>query len=156
VTLTRPDIEQLQSAGLLGKGKMVYDIAKQVQMTLGGLVATEKTLSAKPEQTRKLLRALWKGTIYMLTERRGTIAIMEKILPKMSPEALTNDYVGTVEDADKEGVISLDAARRELSVRGELLGVPQDKILPPEKIYDFSLIEGVIKELDTAHWRPTN
>jgi hypothetical protein len=154
--LSRLETEQLKTMGALGKGKMLYDIANDVEMQVGGLVTAEKTLSTQTERTRKLLRALWKGTIYMLTEREGTIAVMQKLLPKMSREALENDYVGAVDDADKDGVMSLDALRKELAVRGEVLDIPKDKILPPEKIYDFSLIESVVKELEAARWKPTS
>jgi hypothetical protein len=52
------------------------------------------------------------------------------------------------------GVLPLNTLRKELAAQGEILD--EDKILPPEKIYDFSLIEAVSKELDTAHWTPTS
>jgi NitT/TauT family transport system substrate-binding protein len=156
VTLSRLETEQLKTMGALAKGRMLYDIANDVEMQVGGLVTSEKTLTTQAERTRKLLRALWKGTIYMLTEREGTLAVMQKLLPKMSREALENDYTGAVDDADKDGVMSLDALRKELAVRGEVLDIPKDKILPPEKIYDFTLIEAVTKELEAARWKPTS
>jgi NitT/TauT family transport system substrate-binding protein len=156
VTLSRLESEELRQAGLLTKGRMLYDIAKDVEMQVGGLVTAEKTLVNHPERTRKLLRALWKGTIYMMTQREGTIAIMQKLLPKISREALERDYVGAVEDQDDDGVMSMQSLSRELAVRAEVLDVPSDKIPPPQKIYDFSIIEGVIKELKSANWRPVS
>ena len=156
VTLSRLESEELRQAGLLTKGKVLYDIAKDVEMQVGGLVTAEKTLVNHPDRTRKLLRALWRGTIYMMTQREGTIAIMQKLLPKISREALERDYVGAVDDQDDDGVMSMQALSKELAVRAEVLNVPPDKIPPPQKIYDFSIIEGVIKELKSANWRPAS
>jgi ABC-type nitrate/sulfonate/bicarbonate transport system substrate-binding protein len=156
VTLTRIDAEALRSTGKLEKGRMIYDIARDVEMQVGGLATSEKTLINHPERTRKLLRALWKGTIYMMTQREGTIALMQKLLPKISREALERDYVGAVEDQDDDGVMSFQALAKELAVRGEVLDMPSDKIPPPQNIYDFSVIQGVIQELKSANWRPTS
>ncbi len=46
-------------------------------------------------------------------------------------------------------------AARELAVRGELLDLTADKIPPAAKVYDFSLIEEVERELRAANWNPT-
>jgi hypothetical protein len=140
--------------GVLDKGTMLYDIARDVEMQVGGLVTSEKEASS--ERSRRVLRALWKGTLYMLTEREGTIALMQRLLPKISREALDRDYVGAVEDADDDGVMSMSSLAKELGVRGEVLGVPADKLPPPEKIYDFSLIRDVVNEIKAKRWKPTS
>jgi hypothetical protein len=51
--------------------------------------------------------------------------------------------------------MALEAGARELAIRGELLGVPPDKIPSVEKVFDFSLVRAANREIEAANWRPT-
>jgi hypothetical protein len=101
-----------------------------------------------------MLRAAWKGTIYMMTNKEGTIDVVQRKLPKISHEAIVKDVEGGIEDLNPTGVISRDAQAKELAARGELLDMKPEQIAIPEKIYDFSILEEVIAELKAANWRP--
>jgi hypothetical protein len=50
--------------------------------------------------------------------------------------------------------MSLAAAAKEIALRGELLGLAPDKIMPAEKVYDFSVVAEVDRELKAAGWKP--
>jgi hypothetical protein len=103
---------------------------------------------------KKVLRALWKGTLYMQAEKQGMADILQKRLPTVPRDQLLSGLDAAIEDVDTDGEMPLAAAAKELAVRAELLGVPPDKIPPPEQVYDFSIIREVIKELAAESWRP--
>jgi hypothetical protein len=133
---------------------MVFNLAKDVELATGGLVATERAVTTDRDRTRKVLRALWKGVVYMQTQHEGTIDLMQKRLPKTPRETLASDLAAALEDVTEDGSLPLASARSELAVRGEILGIPPDKILPPDKVYDFSLVKEVVAELKRTGFRP--
>jgi ABC-type nitrate/sulfonate/bicarbonate transport system substrate-binding protein len=150
----RIEMESLKESGVLAKGHMIVDIAKDVEMQTGGLVTTAKEIASNPDRVKRVLRALWKGTIYLQRERDGTLEIMQRLVPKLSRDGHVRDLEGALEDLDEDGVLPLEAARKELAVRSEIVGLASDKIPPVEKVYDFSMIRAVIAELNTANWQP--
>ena len=144
---------QLAKAGLIDKGHMIYDLAEGVQLASGGLVTHEREVTTNRERTKRMLRALWKGRLYMLAETDGTIEVMLKRLPKVPKETHLSDLTAAREENNPTGILPLDAAAKELAVRGELLNIAADKVLPPEKVYDFSLIEEIAREI--KDWKPS-
>jgi ABC-type nitrate/sulfonate/bicarbonate transport system substrate-binding protein len=150
----RIEMESLKETGVLAKGHMIVDIAKDVEMQTGGLVTTAKEIASNPDRVKRVLRALWKGTIYLQREREGTLEIMQRLVPNLSRDGHVRDLEGALEDLDEDGVLSLDTARKELVVRAEIVGLAPDKIPPVEKVYDFAMIRAVIGELAAANWRP--
>ena len=154
VLLTRVERGQLADNGMLARGRMLVDVAKEVELQTGGLVTTAAELSADRDRTKRVLRALWKGTMYMQHQPEGTTDILLKRLPNLARDVVLKDVEGGIEDIDEDGELSVDAARKELAVRGELLEMASAKVPPPEKVYDFSIIREVIAELKAKNWRP--
>jgi ABC-type nitrate/sulfonate/bicarbonate transport system substrate-binding protein len=154
VSLTRTERDELGNAGMLAKGTMIFSPAKEVELTLGGLATTGDEVRKNRDQVKRILRAIWKGTIVMMTDKAGTIAEMKKRLPRLAHEVIVRDVEGGIEDVNPKGLISRENQVKELAVRAELLKVPPDKIPPVEKIYDFSIIQEVIAELKKENWRP--
>jgi NitT/TauT family transport system substrate-binding protein len=150
----RTDKGDLEKAGVLDKGRMILRFADLLELQTGGLVTTEKELTSNPDRVRRLLRALWKGTIHLQKEPEATLEIMAKKLPKLSPKALRFDYDGAIEDLDTDGTISRDAQMRELATRAELMNVAADKVPPPDRVYDFTIVQSVIRDLSAGGWRP--
>jgi ABC-type nitrate/sulfonate/bicarbonate transport system substrate-binding protein len=153
--LTSGEMGSFKEAGLLDKGRMILDFAKEIETQNGGLVTAAKTVAENRDQVKKVLRALWKGTTYMLAEKQGMTDILQKRLPGSTREQLLSGIEAAIEDVDRDGEMEMAAAAKELTVRAELLGVPADKIPPPAQVYDFSIIREVIRELKTESWRPT-
>ena len=154
VALTRTERDELKTAGMLDKGTLIFSPAKEIQLTLGGLATTDEEIKKNRERVKRMLRAIWKGTIVMLTNKEMTIAEMQKRLPKTAHDVVVRDAEGGIEDVNPTGVITRDAQAKELAARAELLNVPPDKIPPLEKIYDFSIVQEVIAELKQSGWKP--
>ncbi|HEX9835217.1 MAG TPA: ABC transporter substrate-binding protein [Alphaproteobacteria bacterium] len=152
--LSRTDKGQAAQAGLIAKGHMLSNVAREVELQTGGIVTTEKELAQNRDRARRILRAVWKGTIYMRTEKEGTIAVMQNRLPQFARAVIVRDVEGAIADVDADGVMDEATAARELAVRAEVFGVARDKVPPVERVYDFSIVRDVIRELATANWKP--
>jgi NitT/TauT family transport system substrate-binding protein len=154
VSLTRTEREELRKAGMLDKGTMIFSPAKEVELTLGGLATTDEEIKKNRDRVKRVLRAVWKGTLYMTAHKDGTIEVMQKKLPMTAREIIVRDVEGGIEDLNRSGVLAKENLIKELAVRGELLNMKPEQVAPPEKVYDFSIIEEVIAELKSANWSP--
>jgi ABC-type nitrate/sulfonate/bicarbonate transport system substrate-binding protein len=155
IFLTRGERGALNDSGTLAKGTMLIDFAKDVELQTGGLVTTSAELAAHRDRAKRVVRAYWKGTLYMKHEPEGMTDILQKRVPNFSREAVKADVLGAIEDADDDGELTPDSAKRELAVRGEVLGMAPEKVPGPDKVYDFSVIAEVIAELKAQGWTPT-
>jgi hypothetical protein len=151
----RVEKAELEKAGLITRGRMLVDLGESVELATGGLVTTERAVTIDRARTKKVLRALWKGAIYLKTETAGMVQVMEKRLPHATRETQLRDIEGAREDLSVDGTIPLAATTRELAVRGELIGLAPDKLPPPDKVYDFSLMREIVAELEATNWKPT-
>jgi ABC-type nitrate/sulfonate/bicarbonate transport system substrate-binding protein len=152
--LLRPDLAQLRQAGLLDKGVMLADLTKLVEMQMSGIVTSAKEVTANRDRAVKFTRAIRKGQAYMRSFTEESVDIVHKRVPKVSRDAIRDDLVGSVEDQNVAGSMSLDAAAKEMALRGELLGMAPDKIMPAEKVYDFSVVADADRSLQAAGWKP--
>ena len=74
--------------------------------------------------------------------------------PDSAMSAIREDLLGSVKDQNVAGSMSLDAAAKEIALRGELLGLAPDKITPAEKVYDFSIVADADTSLAASGWKP--
>src|SRR5262249_4274455 len=121
--LTSGEMGAFKEAGLLDRGRVILDFSKEIETQTGGLVTTAKTATESRDQVKKVLRALWKGTLYMQAEKQGMADILQKRLPGTSREQLLSGIDAAIEDVDRDGEMQMEAAAKELTVRAELLGV---------------------------------
>jgi ABC-type nitrate/sulfonate/bicarbonate transport system substrate-binding protein len=152
--LLRPDIAQLKQMGMLEKGTMIADLTKLVEMQMSGIVTSEKEVTANRDRAIKMTRAIRKGQTYMRTFPAESVEIVHKRIPNISPDAIRDDLDGSVEDQNVAGSMSMTAAGKEIALRGELLGMAPDKIMPAEKVYDFSVVADADRALQAAGWKP--
>jgi len=52
------------------------------------------------------------------------------------------------------GAVPREMQANELKLRGEMLGLPPDKVPPPERVFDYSFILKAAEELKAAGWKP--
>jgi len=154
ITLSRLERLDLETLGFLAKGKMVVTPAQHIELPLAGLATTEDMLQKQKTTVKKMLRAVWKGTIHFQMHREDAVVALQKRLPTMTRENMMRDIDGAIDDLDNDGVISMETASRELSIRADLLEMAADKVPAPQKVYDFSLIGEVTKELQAEGWKP--
>jgi NitT/TauT family transport system substrate-binding protein len=152
--IVRTEKGTLKQAGILDRGRRIVDFHDEITMQTGGLVTTDTELAENRDRAKRLLRAVWKGTLYLMTQREGVADLIRKRQPMLSADALAADVEGGMADVDDDGVIPADAAAKELAVRAEIVGLTPDKAPPPEKVYDFSLIREVVAEIKASGWTP--
>ena len=153
VTLGRPDRHEL--AAILDRGTMLMDLPRDVELQTGGLATSADEIAKNRDGVKKVLRAVWKGTIFWMTQpNEATIAEMQKRYPRMSREQIVRDLGGAREDLDEDGVVSPESATRDVAVRAELLEMKPETVRPVVEIFDFSIIGEVRAELEAQRWRP--
>jgi NitT/TauT family transport system substrate-binding protein len=150
--LSRNDAGQLRDAGKLSHGHLLANLNKEFVLPTGGIATSTAELANNPDRVRRFLRAVWKGTQFIRGHKEETIEMMHKRTPKASRATIVEDVEGALEDLDSDGEVSLDEAEKELSIRRELMKLPPDKVTPADKVYDFSRIREVVREL--RDWKP--
>jgi NitT/TauT family transport system substrate-binding protein len=152
ITLGRPDRHELTP--ILDKGTILIDLPKEVELPTGGLATTAAEIANNRPGVKKMLRAVWKGTIFWMTQPpEATVAEMQKRYPRMARDLIVRDLAGAREDLDEDGVVSMESAGRDVAVRAELMEL-KEAVRPAAEIFDFSIITEVRAELAAQNWRP--
>jgi NitT/TauT family transport system substrate-binding protein len=151
-SLSRTERLQLEPSGLLKNGTSLSLEAGDLELPLAGLATSAAELAERRDRAKKMLRAIWKGTIHLQMYPDDAIDALHVRMPKLDRAAMIPDMRGAIEDLDKDGEISNETAANELAIRGEILNMKPEQILAPEKLYDFSVIREVRQEL--ANWKP--
>lgn len=143
------DVVEFQKAG--GKGHMVVDLKKDVQMLYTGLATSDKELKDHPDRVKRFLTATVQGRMYYQACKSQTLQVMAKY-NKRSTAANEADYDDVVAAMTKDGAISSQVQEADEQVRASLLNITQ---LPPvSNLYDYSVITQVYKDLQTSGWKP--
>jgi ABC-type nitrate/sulfonate/bicarbonate transport system substrate-binding protein len=153
-SLSRTERFQLVSTGLLDKGINLSKTGPDIELPLAGLATTAAELAERRDTVKKVLRAIWKGTLHFQAHPEDAVDALHARLPKLDRTGLARDVHGGLEDLDKDGEISSETAERELAIRGEILEMKPEQVLPPDKLYDFSVIREVRAELAKEGWKP--
>ncbi|HXQ51008.1 MAG TPA: ABC transporter substrate-binding protein [Stellaceae bacterium] len=152
--VTRTEKGLLAREGLLGRGRMIVNFHDEIVLQTGGLVTTAREIAEHRDRAKRVLRAVWKGTLYLMTQRDGVTALLRQRDPSLKDDILIPDVEGGMADVQRDGAMSMDAAARELAARAELNGIAPDKVPSPERVFDFSVIREVIAEIEASGWKP--
>lgn len=154
--LSRSDAGQIQDAGKLAQGHLIADLNKELVLPTGGIATSSRELATNPNRARRFLRAVWKGTLFIRSpeHKEEAIDILRRLLPKASRRTVAADFTEALEDLDENGETPFPEARKELSIRAEMLKIAPERMTPVEKVYDFTLIREVIAALKGEHWTP--
>jgi NitT/TauT family transport system substrate-binding protein len=151
-SLTTDEVEQIRSNPKL---HMVFDTSKAVKLINGGLATSDRMLGAERAMAKRFTRALVQGRRFASTFESESVDSVQKRVPMSAREGLITSFRISQAGATKDGTLSPAIQQAELDVRGELLGIPKDKMLPRDKVFDFSLVEEVNRELDAQGWKPS-
>ena len=152
--LTRTEKGQLKTANALDKGRMLVDFHNEIRMQTGGLVTSVQELAERHDRVLKVLRAVWKGTLFLMSQKDGVTEIMRKREPGLAPEIIDADVAGGMQDVEDTGMMPMDAAAKELLARAEISGVPAAQVPPADKVYDFGPIQEAIAQVKQSGWKP--
>jgi len=154
VVLSALDANQLKNAGLLDKGRMLADLYQTVRIPYTGSATSDKMIKENPARVKAYVRAVVKGMHYMRAFKDETVDITIK-QSKAPRDVSLDEYDQVLVSMTQDGTVSEETIRDDLEVRAGLLNVATDKLPPSDKVYDFSFVREVNKELAASGWKPT-
>ncbi|MGA2393435.1 MAG: ABC transporter substrate-binding protein [Candidatus Lustribacter sp.] len=154
VVLSRSEARELQDRGELKNAHLLLDYAGKLKMPMDALAVSQKLLIETPDIARRMLRAIAKGSRYMVANKSQTIAIVAKYQKDPAPSRLAADYDLFLRAFVPTLSITKDVAAKDLAVRATMASVAPAEIPAVERTYDFSLVRSIDTELDASHWKP--
>jgi hypothetical protein len=64
------------------------------------------------------------------------------------------DYAAFAPELSLTGTMPVADQQLELELRGQMLGLPKDKIAKPADVFDFSFAEKAATQLKAENWKP--
>ena len=154
VIISPIDANVLRSQGKLGDSQMIYDLSEKVRIPLTGTAVRLANLEKDRNRTKRFLRAVHKGMMYVAAHREAAIDIVMSFNKGADRESIAATYDETLAGRTGDGSISEQLQRQEADMRAEIVKTPKDKIPPLDKIYDFSVTREAWQELKQQGWKP--
>lgn len=143
------DIDALQKSGKL---KMLIDMHESVKMVLSGFATSDALIAKNPGLVLRTMRAIYKGVSTVKANPQTAVdAMMKHGLDRPAAEFSAEHYVPGMLAS---GSVPLDVQENELKLRGDLLGLPPEKIPPASAVFDYSFILKAGQELKAEGWKP--
>lgn len=123
----------------------VLDIGAFVEMASGGLTALTKTIKGRPDEVRRIIRALQLGKKAMLKSREGTLDLITGVL-KMDKETAAETYKAVEATFNDSGIPTREGMNNIIkSIKAE--GRFMDRKIAYEEVADPRFAIEVAKEL---------
>jgi NitT/TauT family transport system substrate-binding protein len=137
VDATPLDIAYIAKTEQLGLTSVVY-LGDVVDLRLGGLaVATEK-IEKNPDQIRRVVRATWRGNVFLKSNKRETLAIMQDYL-NLRPTHVDKVYQYALKSLTLDGGVAKASLENELRLVKERLKLKED--IPVDKVADWRFVK---------------
>ena len=150
-SITMDEAQQMQTDP---KAHLVIDTSKFVKMINGGMATSDKMMTSERGTAKKFMRGLIKGRRYVAAFEDEAVNAIAKRNAAMSREAITDGLRISLATATADGTIPEETQKLEISLRATQLNLPPDKVAELDKVFDFSLIKEVNRELDEKGWTP--
>ena len=118
-----------------------------------GMATSDKMLGEGRAMTKRFMRALVKGRRYATAFAEPTVDSLQKRNATMARAALVSGLRISQAGQTDDGTVPESVQRAEVDIRAQLMKVAQ--VLPPDKVFDFSVLNEVNRELDAAGWKPS-
>ena len=123
-------------------------------MINGGMATSDRMMGPDRPLAKRFMRGLMKGRRYVAAFENEAVEAIAKRNSAMSREAITDGLRISLSTATPDGTIPEETQRLEVSLRATQLNLSADKVPGLDKVFDFSLISEVNRELDAAGWKP--
>jgi NitT/TauT family transport system substrate-binding protein len=147
------DVEIMRGRGMLKDGRMLADMAKEVQSTFNGLATSDELIRRDPELVGKFVKATLKGMIFARTLREASIARFASFM-RTVPDAVAGEYDELRGLMAPNSMIAPDAQATEIALRGEMMNVAADRRPAPAAVFDFGFATRAAAELAREEWKP--
>ncbi len=143
-------VGQLQKSGY--KGHLLYDLSK-VQLLYNGLATSDKEIAEHRERAKRLLYATMQGRAYMKAFRAEALRSLTDRSKQSSDDAAA-DFDTTLAAMTEDGTMPVQAQRDDSLVRASLIQMAASEVPPPDKLYDYSMLQQANQELQASGWKP--
>jgi NitT/TauT family transport system substrate-binding protein len=139
--VTVPNIVMLRGHGF---NELAY-VGDIVEFASNGYTTTDERIRERPEEVKKVLRAIYRGLRYAKENPEGSIDVIKREW-KIDEDTASKSYDAIVKALDDDGIIG----QEQLKVHFDLIRARYKDItdIPIEKVVDFSLLKEVIHELN--------
>lgn len=150
-SVVQDEVQRLRS---VPNAHMVANMQEIVQTITGGGVFSDRFLAENRPLAKRFMRAIVKGRRHAIAFPDDMVAAVIKRDAAQTRDSVLQGWKDQAPLRTPDGTIPLDAQKREITVRSELLGIPPEKRRGPEQTFDFSLIKDANAELDAQGWKP--
>jgi ABC-type nitrate/sulfonate/bicarbonate transport system substrate-binding protein len=121
-------------------------------MVLSGFATSDALIAKNPDLVRRTMRAIYKGVSTVKASPQAAVDSMVKHgLDKAAAEFSAHEFIPGMLAS---GSVPRELQENELRLRAEMLGVPQNKLPPPEQVFDYSFVLKAAQELKAEGWTP--
>jgi len=154
IVIPTTELVPLRDNPALARGHVIVNMYDTIRMPYTGIATSAHLVETEPQVADAFLRAVVKGVRYMRAFPDATMALIRKRAPQVDPQQIETDYRDTIATQTADGTASEQLVREDLAVRAELLGLPKDKLPPPDHVYDYAPLRQALKEVDASGWKP--
>jgi len=126
------------------KMNLLATTSDQYYALQAGLTVSEKVLREKRPLMKRTLRAMAKANRFFLENEKGSAEIIAKTF-QVDPPTAVGTYRLTRPTFTRDGIATENEMEEHLKVDAQVLGLKE--VVPPSKVFDFSLQREVDKEL---------
>lgn len=115
-----------------------------VQFASNGYTTTDGRIKERPQEVKRVVRALYRGLRFAKENPEGTIAVIQKEW-KVDPDVARESYKSIIKALNDDGIIG----EKQLNVHFDIIRQANREIgeIPVEKVVDFRLLREVRREL---------
>jgi len=115
-----------------------------VEFASNGYSTTDQRIKERPQEVKRVVRALYRGLRYAKENPEGTIAVIQKEW-KVDPEIARESYRAIVKALNEDGIIG----EKQLGIHFDLIRKADKNIgeIPVDRVVDFRLLREVKREL---------
>ncbi|MGB7947638.1 MAG: ABC transporter substrate-binding protein [Candidatus Binatia bacterium] len=138
--VTVPNIIKLRGHGF---NELAY-VGDIVEFASNGYTTTEQRIRERPDEVKKVLRAIYRGLRYVKDNRDGTIDVIKREW-KIDDQVASQSYDAIVKALNDDGIIG----EKQLKVHFDLIREKHKDVtdIPIDKVVDFSLLKEVRSEM---------
>jgi ABC-type nitrate/sulfonate/bicarbonate transport system substrate-binding protein len=130
-----------------GLNELLFYGDYDLNIVSGGAALTERTLRDKPDLVRRFLRGTLKSLLWFRANEKDSVARMAEGF-KISREDALGIYKATLKSYTQDGTISRDLQEQIINFQRKQLKI--EKEIPPETVYDFTILRALNEELKKA------
>jgi ABC-type nitrate/sulfonate/bicarbonate transport system substrate-binding protein len=118
-----------------------------LEFVTAGIAVTEKTLAQRPEFVQRFVRGTLRGFWWFKSNEKELVSRISGSM-KISESEAVDVYRAAVRVMSLDGTISPGLQNKMLVLQRKALKIERE--VPPESVYDFSMVRSVNKELGKA------